>query len=133
MVEIKNPDRRGLRNFALISSGIIAVLFGLLLPWLRSHAFPSWPWVVAGVLGGSGLFVPAVLGPVYRVWMRFGHVMGAINNRLIMGLLFFAIITPIGFVMRLFGWNPMRLGLTEGNSYRVTKPTKPPQHMEKPF
>lgn len=133
MVEIKNPDRRELRKFGLTGGGIVAVLFGLLLPWLFSRAFPTWPWIVAGVLGGAGLLAPAWLGPVYRVWMGFGRVMGAINSRIILGLFFFVIVTPVGFVMRLFGWDPMRSHPAEGSSYRVTKAAKSPQHMEKPF
>jgi hypothetical protein len=133
MVEIKSLDRRELRKFGLTGGGIVAALFGLLLPLVLSRAFPTWPWIVACVLSGSGLLAPAVLGPVHRVWMGFGHVMGAINSRLILGLFFFVIVTPIGFVMRLFGWDPMRRQPAEGSSYRVTKPARSPQHMEKPF
>lgn len=133
MVEIKNPDRRELRNFGLISGGIVAVLFGLLLPWLFSHVSPRWAWIVAGVLGGLGLIVPVALGPVYRVWMHFGLIMGAINTRLILGVVFYLLFTPIGFVMRLFGWDPMRRRSTEGDSYRVIRPAPQKNHMEKPF
>jgi Saxitoxin biosynthesis operon protein SxtJ len=133
MNETSPPNPRELRNFGLTTGGIVAVLFGLLLPWLLSRAFPLWPWIVAGLLGGLGLLIPAALGPVYRVWMKFGHVMGAINTRLILGLFFYVIITPFGFVMRLFRWDPMRRRPAEGASYRVTSRAKSPQHMEKPF
>jgi hypothetical protein len=92
----------------------------LLLPWLLSRAFPLWPWIGGGLLGGIGLLIPAALGPVYKVWMKFGHVMGAINTRLILGLFFYLIVTPFGFVMRLFRWDPMRRRRVEGDSYRVT-------------
>ncbi len=133
MLETNPPDRRELRSFGLMFGGIVAVLFGLLLPWLFSHAYPRWPWIVAGVLGGTGLLVPMLLSPVYRVWMAFGMVMGAINTRLILGLFFYAIVTPFGLVMRLFGWDPMRRRAIKADSYRVMKPAKTPQHMEKPF
>jgi hypothetical protein len=88
---------------------------------------------VAGVLGILGVVVPAALGPIYALWMKFGHVMGAINTRLILGLFFYAVVTPFGFVMRLFGWDPMRRRPAKGGSYRVITSTKSPQHMEKPF
>jgi hypothetical protein len=133
MSGINNPSRSELRNFGLTTGGIVAVLFGLLLPWLLSRAFPLWPWIVAGLLGGLGLLIPAALGPVYKVWMKFGHVMSAVNTRLILGLFFYAIVTPIGFAMRLFRWDPMRRRRAEGASYRVASRPKPPQHMEKPF
>lgn len=133
MTEIKPPDRRELRTFGLTTGGIVAVLFGLLLPWLLSHAFPVWPWAVAGVLGALGLVAPVALGPIYTLWMKFGHVMGAINTRLILGLFFYVILTPFGLVMRVFGWDPMRRRPARGGSYRVETPAKSPQHMEKPF
>lgn len=133
MLATPTPDRRALRSFGLMSGGIVAVLFGLLLPWLFSHAIPRWPWIVAGVLGAGGLLVPMALAPVYRVWMAFGMVMGAINTRLILGLFFYVVVTPFGILMRLFGWDPMRRRSAGADSYRVTKSAKTPQHMEKPF
>lgn len=131
--ETKNPTRNELRNFGLIVGSAIAILFGLLLPLLRSHPVPLWPWIVAGVFAGVGVLAPTTLGPVFRVWMRFGHVMGVFNTRLIMGLLFFVVITPIGFVMRLFGWDPMRRRPVPGSSHRVLTPNKPSRNVERPF
>ena len=133
MTELPPPDRKELRTFGLMTGGIVAVLFGLLLPWLFSHAFPLWPWIVAGVLGSLGLLAPAALGPVYRLWMKFGHVMGAINTRIILGLLFYVIFTPVGLAMRLFRWDPMRRRKSDGGSYRVVNHPKSPKHMERPF
>ena len=133
MAEIVTPDRRELRNFGLTTGGIVAGLFGLLLPWLLSRPFPLWPWVVAGMLGGLALLFPSGLGPIYRVWMKFGHVMGAINTRLILGVMFYLVVTPIGFAMRLFAWDPLRRRRADGPSYRVQSHAKPPQQMEKPF
>jgi len=116
-----------------MTGGIVAALFGLLLPWLLSHAFPLWPWIVSGVLGGLGLLVPVALGPVYRLWMKFGHVMGAINTHLILGMLFYVIFTPVGLGMHLFRWDPMRRHKREGCSYRVASHIRSPKHMERPF
>jgi len=65
--------------------------------------------------------------------MKFGHVMGAINTRIILGLFYYAIMTPIGLAMRLFRWDPMRRRHAEAVSYRVASHAKTSQHMEKPF
>ncbi len=122
-----------LRGFGLLTGGIVAALFGLLLPWLFDYAWPTWPWILAALLAGLGLLFPPALGPVYRVWMKFGHVMGFINSRLILGLMYYLMITPIGAIMRLFGWDPMRRRLGVGTSYRVPSRDRPIKHMERPY
>ena len=48
--DIPELDAAGLRRFALVTGAILAVLFGVLLPWLFGFGFPLWPWIVAGVL-----------------------------------------------------------------------------------
>jgi len=122
-----------LRHFGLTMAVIVAVLFGLLLPWILSHAWPLWPWIVAGVLGGLGLAYPAALAPFYRLWMKFGHVMGLINSRILLGLFFYLLITPVGLLMRLFGWDPMRCKAGRADSYRVVSQAKDQRHFERPF
>lgn len=54
------------------------------------------------------LVAPKVLEPVETVWMGFARVLGAINTRIIMGLLYFLIFVPIGFVFKIFGRDEMR-------------------------
>ncbi len=122
-----------LRSFGLTTAGIVAGLFGLLLPWLLSRAWPIWPWVLAGTLAGLGLTCPRALTPVYRGWMKFGHVMGFINTRILLGLVFYLILTPLGVLMRLFGWDPMQRRLGQNTSYRVPSRDKDQRHFERPF
>ncbi len=64
---IPELDRKGLREFGLVTGTIVAVLFGLFFPWLLERAFPLWPWVVFGVLGAWALVAPLSLRPLYRV------------------------------------------------------------------
>lgn len=122
-----------LRNFGLLTGAIVALLFGLLLPWLLSHAWPLWPWVLAVILAALGLAYPKALAPVYRLWMKFGHIMGVINSRILLGLVFFLMITPLGAGMRLFGWDPIRRRLGHATSYRVPSRDKDRRHFERPF
>ncbi len=134
MLAIPELDRRGLREFGLVTGGIIAGLFGLLLPWLLDHAFPIWPWVIFGVLAAWGLIAPSTLRPVYRGWMRFGQVLSRITTPIIMGLIFFVMIAPIALFMRLLGWDAMaRRFDPEAKSYRVPTEKAPTGNLEKPF
>jgi hypothetical protein len=128
------PSRKDLRNFGLIMAGMIALFFGLLLPWLGPMPVSVWTWVVAAGFALVGLVLPAVLGPVYRVWMKLGHVLGWINSRIILGIVFYAFVLPMGLVMRLFGKDPMARRLErEKTSYRVASKPAPREQLERPF
>ncbi len=127
-------DKSTLRSFGLIFAGIVLVLFGLFLPWLLSRDWPLWPWYVSGVVLLPALLAPALLRPLYIVWMKFGDVMGWINTRLILGILFYGIMLPIGLIMKLFGKNPLHLKADpEADSYRIKRSRPDRQHMEKPY
>lgn len=55
-----------------------------------------------------GVFLlPKTLNPIYKIWMRFGLIMSKITTPLILGLLFFIIITPMAFLVRIFKSDPM--------------------------
>ena len=128
------PDSQELRRFGLTTGALIAVLFGLLLPWLFHRPFHGWPWMVAFILSGWALLLPASLGPVYRVWMAIGHGLGWINSRIILGIMFYVLILPIGFIMRLLGKDPMQRRFDkQAASYRVPSKNLPKNHLERPF
>jgi predicted membrane metal-binding protein len=131
---IPELDAAGLRRFALVTGCIVALLFGLGLPWLLNATVPIWPWVIAGVLAAWGLAAPATLDPLYRGWMRFGLLMNRIVSPLVLGVVFFLIITPAGVVMRVFGRDPLarRLDPSAG-TYRVQSRRPGRTSMERPF
>jgi hypothetical protein len=76
---IPELDRKGLREFGLITGAIVAVLFGLFFPWLLERSFPLWPWAIFAVLGAWALVAPLSLRLVYRAWMRFGRILRSDN------------------------------------------------------
>lgn len=130
----KNPGRKELRSFGIVVGTVAVGLFGLLLPFFFDHAFPTWPWIVAAPLWLLGLAYPAALRPVHTVWMKIGAVLGWINTRIILGIIFFVIFTPISLFLKIFRIDPMRRALnSESDSYRVTSDSRSPEHMEKPY
>ena len=131
---IPELDRKGLREFGLVTGGIVAVLFGLFFPWLLDRPIPMWPWVIFGVLAVMGLAVPMALGPVYRTWMKFGLLMSKVMTPLIMGIVFFLTVTPMALLMRLLGKDYMARRLDRNAaSYRIPSASTPPKRLEKPF
>ena len=133
-IKIPKLDRRELRHFGLIMGAVIAVLFGLILPWIWGHHWPRLPWIIAGVFAFLGIALPKSLQPVYQIWMRFGLVLGWINTRIILGLIFWGIVTPMGLVMRLFKRDPMTRKLEDRiGSYRLASQTRTVASMERPY
>ena len=131
---IPELDAKGLREFGLVTGGIVAVLFGLLLPWLFGFAHPLWPWLVGGILWSWALVAPGTLKPVYRWWMRLGLVLSRITTPIILGIVFYLMIAPVGFIRRLGRRDPMARRLDgDEKSFRVKSHKAPKEKMEKPF
>jgi len=127
-------DRKILREFGLLTGGIIAGLFGLFFPWLLSHPIPVWPWAISGVLISLAIVLPASLKPIYRAWMAFGAVLGWINTRIILGVIYYLVFLPAGIIMKLLGKDPLSRNFdAKAKSYRVNKPTQPKNHVERPY
>jgi hypothetical protein len=135
MHDIPELDKKGLREFGLVTGAIIAVLFGLFFPWLLGFQWPLWPWILAGILAAWALIAPLSLNPVYHGWMRFGLVLGWFSSRIVLSILFYLIFTPVGLFMRtLRGYDPLkRKPDQQADSYRIMSSSRPKKHMERPF
>ena len=132
--EIPELDRKGLRNFAWMFAVVVASIFGLILPWLLKRDWPWEPRVIAAAFFVWGLIAPSTVRPFYRLWMRFGFVMNAIVTRIILGVVFYVVILPLGLALRLCGWDALhRKWDHELQSYRVKSSVTSPIDMEKPF
>lgn len=125
-----------LREFGLLMAGVIAGLFGVLVPLLKKRALPLTPWAIALVFAILALAWPAALSLVYRYWMRFGALLGAINSRIILTVMFWIFITPLALLCRAVGRDALRLkgkGQDE-TTYRIAVATpSDPKRMERPF
>jgi len=118
------------RRFGLSVGGVFLAL-GLLLIWRAHPTIGTVLAVLGGLLVAGGLVVPRWLGPVERGWMRFAGAIGAFNARIILGLAYYLVITPVGIVMRLFGRDPLDRRLGTGDSYWRKRPPEPPPSRER--
>ncbi len=131
---IPELDRKGLREFGLVTGGIIAGLFGLFFPWLLSRPYPYGPWIIAAVLVGWGLAAPMTLRALYRAWMRLALVLSRITTPIIMAVVYFLVITPVAFIMRIVGHDPMARRFDKNaKSYRIRSEKPSKDQMERPF
>ncbi len=127
----KNYDIKEIRQFAWIMAGMILVFFALLLPWLWHWEFSWTPYIVSAAFALTGALMPRMLAPVHKAWLKFADVLGFINSRILLFTIFYLILTPMGFVARLFGFDPMKKK-HKVDSYYI-KREKNINNMENPF
>ncbi len=101
--EIKNIKRskRDFRNFGL-TMGIVLGIIGVVLFFKNSSLYP-WFWAIGGLFIFLALILPFLLKPFYWPWMIFAVILGWFMTRLILAMLFYLVITPIGLITRIFG------------------------------
>ncbi|MCZ6711106.1 MAG: SxtJ family membrane protein, partial [Gammaproteobacteria bacterium] len=99
---------------------IISVLFGLLLPWLFEARFPVWPWVIALVVALWALAAPASLRVGYTAWMRLGLLLNRVTSPILLGLIYFALFTPVAVCLKLLRRDLLSRSVdANATSYRV--------------
>ena len=132
-MEHMEVTKRSLRQFGLMVGGIF--LFIGLWPFVwRQEAIRIWVAVPGALLAVAGLVIPGMLKHVYQGWMWVGHVMGWVNTRIILGVLFYGVVTPMGLVMKLTSRDPMRREYEpDAQTYRVIRQPRPASHMKNMF
>lgn len=132
---IPELDRLGLRKFAFTTGGIVAVLFGLLIPWAFDFSYPRWPWIICAVLVVWGAVHPPSLGPVYYWWMRFGLLLNKVTTPIIIGVVFVFVLIPTAVFMRyVMRKDPLNRSFeTNLASYRIQSRKPQPDNLTRPF
>ncbi|MEM9541949.1 MAG: SxtJ family membrane protein [Cyanobacteria bacterium P01_E01_bin.42] len=126
--------KKQLRQFGMLLGTFIPLLFGLIVPWVWGHGFPRLPWILGGISWVLAIAFPLSLQPIYRVWMKIAEILAWVNSRIILGLIFFAIVTPMAFIMRLLQRDPMaRQCDRQAQTYRLSSQQRSRESMEKPY
>ena len=100
---LNRQREKQLRQFGLMV-GSVLVLIGLWKLYQGKHETARLIlWSVGGSLIITGVIVPTLLTPVCWLWMKLAHLLGWVNTRLLLGIIFFVIITPMAIVMKVFG------------------------------
>ncbi len=106
------------RRFGLTVGLAFAVFAGV--AWWRAHPTAS---TVLGSLGAvlilAGLLIPTMLGPVERGWMGLAHLISKVTTPIVMGLMYLLVLTPVGFLRRSFGGNPLVHAPAERSYWRA--------------
>ncbi len=127
---ILDKKTQDLRRFGLITGGLF-VLIGLWPFIWQMEGQRVWAILVGALFLILGAVAPVALGPLHKVWNVFGQWLGWINTRLILGGIFYGLLTPIAIAKRAL--KRSKESETGSETYRIPKQPRPPSHMEHLF
>lgn len=117
----KNSHKQQLRKFGFLIAFGFPLIIGWFLPMISGHMFRTWTLII----GITSLFIaisnPALLKYPYKGWMQLGHILGLVNSKIILGLVFILVLLPISLIMKIFGYDPLKEKKVFLNSYREDK------------
>ena len=118
---MKNENLPSNQSFGFLFAGIFA-LIAAYAAYRGAYGFKVYGWLIAGaMIGLITITAPNLLTPFNKSWMRLGYVMGLVVSPLVLGVIFFFLITPVALVTRLFGRDELRLKKTKLNSYWIER------------
>ena len=110
----------------------IVFLIIALYPLIKDGDIRLWSLIVSLIFLILGLINSTILTPLNRLWFKFGIFLGKIVSPIILGTIFFLIVTPTGLLLRLFGKDVINLKYNKDNSYWIKK-TGPKSNMKDQF
>ena len=113
--------KKTLREFGFLIGFIFPFLIGWILPLIGGHSFRIWTLFISIPSIILAISKPRLLIYPYIAWMKLGHILGWVNSRIILGLVFLIILQPIALIMRIFGHDPLRTKKFAQKSYREIK------------
>ena len=113
---IKLPSNR---NFGIVF--FIVFLIIALWPVLKQNEIRIWSLIISFIFFVLGLINSKLLTPLNKLWFKFGILLGNIISPIVMGIVFFLVVTPTGLVMRIFRKDILKLKKNSNDSYWINK------------
>ena len=107
------------RSFGIVF--FVVFLLIALYPLTYGGEIRIWSLIISILFLILGLLNSKILAPLNKIWFKFGILLGRIVSPLIMGIIFFLVVTPIGFIMRLLGKDLLNLKYNKNKSYWIEK------------
>ena len=107
------------RSFGIVF--FVVFLLIALYPLINEEELRIWSLIISIVFLILGLLNSKILAPLNKIWFKFGIILGRIVSPLIMGIIFFLVVTPIGLLMRLLGKDVLNLKYNKSKSYWIEK------------
>ena len=107
------------RSFGVVFSIVFLIL--ALLPLINGNSIRIWSVILSLIFFILGLLNSNILFPLNRIWFKFGIILGGIVSPIIMGLVFFLVVTPTSLILRLFKKDVLSLKKNESMTYWIKK------------
>ena len=122
-----------IRSFGLIFSLLVVFIFGGLMPLLLNQSISVWPFVVGTVTALLALLAPSALRPLHSLFIKLGTVLGFINTRILLFIIFFSLFLPVSIIMWLLRRDILGRKPSTDDSYRKLSQPRPRDHFERPY
>ena len=110
------------RSFGAIFSIVFLII--ALYPLLNGNSIRIWSIILSLIFFILGLLNSNILSPLNKIWFKFGIILGGIVSPIIMGLVFFLVVTPTSLILRLFKKDILNLKKNDSMSYWIIKSDK---------
>ena len=127
---MKNIKTSSNKSFGIVFFIVFIIIS--LYPLLNQEDIRIWSLVIAFIFFILALLNSKILTPLNKIWTRFGLFLGNLISPIVMGIIFFFVVTPIGLLMRLFGKDVLNLKKNKFSTYWIKK-TDQKSRMEKQF
>ena len=118
------------RSFGFVF--FIVFLIISIYPLLNEENLRGWLLIISLIFLILGLFNSKILSPLNKIWFKFGIFLGKIVSPVVMGIIFFCVVTPIAIFMKILGKDLLNLRFNKNNSYWIEK-TEPKSKMKDQF
>ena len=118
------------RSFGIVFCIVFLII--ALYPLTNLGEIRIWALIISICFFILGLIKSSLLSPFNKLWFRFGIFLGKIISPLVMGVIFFLVVTPIAILMRLLGKDLLNLKFSNNNTYWIEK-NEPKSKMKNQF
>jgi len=116
-MQIKNKSSN--KSFGIVF--FIVFLLISIYPLIKNGELRLWSLIVALIFLILGLLNSKILTPLNSIWFKFGLLLGKVVSPVIMGIIFFAVVTPTSIIMRILGKDLLNLRYSKNKSYWIEK------------
>ena len=107
------------RSFGIVFSIVFLVIS--IYPLINNDNLRIWSLIISSIFLVLGLIESKLLNPLNKIWFKFGLVLGKIISPIVMGIIFFFVVTPIALLMKLIRKDLLNLKFNKNNTYWIKK------------